>query len=174
MVFLSMRYRPNAALILLNDEGKILLGERSDAPGSWQFPQGGAKVGEALEQTLVREAREEIGLRAEAYEMIEGYGPYRYQFPPKVKKQNFIGQEQVYFLSRLRPGFALREGPVKSREFSRVRWIAPSDFQIEWVAEFKREVYRSVFREILGVELSSPDPTAPSTKAPANEGSPTP
>jgi putative (di)nucleoside polyphosphate hydrolase len=149
-----MRYRPNAALILLNDRGEILLGERSDAEGSWQFPQGGAKNGETLERTLLREAREEIGLRAEAFEMLESHGPYRYQFPRGIKKNGYIGQEQMYFLSRLRPGFRLPAGPVDSPEFRRIQWMAPTDFQLDWVAEFKREVYRCVFREVLGVELT--------------------
>jgi putative (di)nucleoside polyphosphate hydrolase len=154
-----MRYRPNAALILLNDAGEILLGERTDAPGSWQFPQGGAKKGEPLTHTLIREVREEIGLRAEAFEVLASHGPYRYQFPRGIKKNNCIGQEQMYFLSRLNPGFRLPGGPVTSREFRRIRWVAPSAFHITWVAEFKREVYRCVFHEALGVDLPTNMPT---------------
>lgn len=154
---LSMRYRPNAALILLNDQGEILLGERLDTQDSWQFPQGGAKRGEPLDRALVRETREEIGLRAEAFEMIERHGPFRYQFPGGLKKNGCIGQEQIYFLSRLRPGYHLPAGPIDSPEFRRLRWIFPADFQLDWVADFKREVYRCVFHEVFGVELPLPE-----------------
>ena len=154
--FSPMRYRLNVALILWNDQGEILLGERRDVAGSWQFPQGGAKAGETLEGALRREAEEEIGLREETFEILQSHGPYRYLFPRRMKKRGFVGQEQTYFLARLRPGCHLPEGPIKSPEFRQVRWIAPRQFELQWVADFKREVYRSVFQEILGVELALP------------------
>ena len=40
-------YRPNAAIILRNSSGEILVCERSDWWGCWQFPQGGVKKGES-------------------------------------------------------------------------------------------------------------------------------
>src|SRR5438067_8221410 len=56
------RYRLNVAAILQNREGKILVCERADATGAWQFPQGGVDEGETLEAALARELVEEIGL----------------------------------------------------------------------------------------------------------------
>ena len=55
-----MKYRLNVAAILRNGAGKILIGERKDRSGAWQFPQGGVDEGETLAQALVRELREEI------------------------------------------------------------------------------------------------------------------
>lgn len=146
-------YRPNVALILENQAGEILIAERSDVPGSWQFPQGGADRGESAGETLIREMEEELSLPASAYEVLECRGPYRYDFPPGRVKEGFLGQEQTYFRARLRRPEVLPEGPVQSPEFRAVRWIKPSEFLLSWVADFKREVYRQVFRDFWGIEL---------------------
>ena len=52
---MTKRYRPNVAAIIRRPDGRVLLGERSDFPGSWQFPQGGIDPGEAPEQAVRRE-----------------------------------------------------------------------------------------------------------------------
>ena len=48
-------YRENVAAILRNRRGEILVCERLDHAGAWQFPQGGIDAGETPEQALVRE-----------------------------------------------------------------------------------------------------------------------
>ncbi len=50
------------AVALIRDErGRVLLQKRSDF-GVWGFPGGTQEIGESIEQTLVREVREEVGL----------------------------------------------------------------------------------------------------------------
>jgi putative (di)nucleoside polyphosphate hydrolase len=144
-------YRPNVALILQNAEGKVLVAERSDVPGSWQFPQGGAAAGESPGETLIREMEEELALPPSAYEVVESRGPYRYEFPPGKIKEGYCGQEQTYFRALLRRADLLPDGPVSSPEFRAVRWLFPAEFSLRWVAEFKREVYRQVFRDFWGI-----------------------
>lgn len=144
-------YRPNVAMILQNAEGQVLIGERKDVEGCWQFPQGGAKKGEGLREALKREVEEEIGLLAGSYEVIEERGGYRYLFPVGRKKEGFCGQEQTYFRAILRDEEALEVGEIESPEFRVLRWIAPGDFRLEWVSDFKREVYRRVFADFFGV-----------------------
>ncbi len=56
----TLVYRPNIAFILENPVGQVLIGERRDIPGSWQFPQGGVAETESLEEALHREVEEEI------------------------------------------------------------------------------------------------------------------
>ena len=46
----------------MNAEGFILVAERSNIRGAWQFPQGGVDPGEGLEEALFREIEEEIGV----------------------------------------------------------------------------------------------------------------
>jgi putative (di)nucleoside polyphosphate hydrolase len=158
MMPLMPSFRPNVALILENAAAEILLGERSDVAGAWQFPQGGAKKGESPGETLVREMEEELSLPASAYEVLECRGPYRYIYPTGKIKEGFGGQEQTYFRARLRRPELLPAGPVHSPEFRAVRWIAPSAFDLRWVPPFKQEVYRQVFRDFWSIELALPEP----------------
>jgi putative (di)nucleoside polyphosphate hydrolase len=149
-------YRPNVAAIIRRTDNKILVGERSDNPGSWQFPQGGIKSGETPEQALERELLEEIGLPGGSYRIIERKEPYRYLFDKGRKKEGFDGQEQIYFLVELLPGYQPKH-ETSEPEFRALRWIVPSEFDIEWVAPFKREVYTQVLSLFFGVQTSVND-----------------
>lgn len=51
--------------IIRNDEGKVLVvrrGPQMDNAGKWEFPGGKIKTGESLEDCLIREIREELGI----------------------------------------------------------------------------------------------------------------
>ena len=150
------RFRPNVAAILQAEDGRILVGERSDVPGAWQFPQGGGNEGEDCRKALARELEEEIGLRPDRYEILASRTGYRYLFPEGVRKKGgWEGQEQTYFLCRYRGEGRLEEFRLdgEDQEFSRVKWIQPESFQLCWVPEFKRQVYDQVFLDLLGVNL---------------------
>src|SRR5207237_1000913 len=54
-----MSYRHGVVAVVRNPDGLLLIGERSDLPGTWQFPQGGRMPGETPEETLARELTEE-------------------------------------------------------------------------------------------------------------------
>ncbi len=148
------RYRPNVAAILQRPDGKILLGQRADFSDSWQFPQGGIDPGESAEAALTREVLEETGLTADAYTVAGKSGPYRYEIPKPARRKNFVGQEQVYFLCHLHemaPEINLTGGPHP--EFLSTRWIEPHDLPLGAVPPMKREVYRQVMMDLLGVGL---------------------
>lgn len=55
----------NAVMIVIEDNGKFLLGKRADwkskAPGYWCPISGHIEPGESEEEAVVREAREELG-----------------------------------------------------------------------------------------------------------------
>ena len=53
-------FRANVGIILMHHD-QVFLGRRTGGRG-WQFPQGGVRRGESLEQALYRELEEEIGL----------------------------------------------------------------------------------------------------------------
>jgi len=144
---------------MVNQEGLLLVCERLLTPGAWQFPQGGVDSGEDSDVAVSREIEEEIGLKPEHYEVEESKGGYRYDYPPDVlknrpaRKAHFIGQEQRYYLCRLKsdaPEVNLMQEP---REFGQAKWIQPGDFELEWLPEFKKETYQTVLQDFFGVDL---------------------
>ncbi|ALJ56392.1 RNA pyrophosphohydrolase [Candidatus Xiphinematobacter sp. Idaho Grape] len=147
-------YRANVALILENTDGKILIGERSDIAGSWQFPQGGVRHGESLEEALYREVEEEVLLLPYLYRIHQSKGPYHYRFPKTWRKGKIIGQRQHYFHALLlSERTSLKMGDT-SGEFRSLRWIDPDEFQLKWLHPMKWEVYIRVFRDFFNMKLS--------------------
>ncbi len=153
---LMASYRPNVAAIIQRLDGLILICERIDYPGSWQFPQGGKKSFESKRQALSREVEEEVGLRPDFYTVEREQGPYRYNYPIRRGRRRYDGQEQTYFLLRLKSVEAENEIDVESasdQEFRAFRWINPGEFQLEWLPPIKQEVYASVFQDFFGIPL---------------------
>jgi putative (di)nucleoside polyphosphate hydrolase len=149
----SLRYRPNVGAIIKKPDGKILIGERFNVSGAWQFPQGGVKKSERALEALARELKEEVSLEPAHYRIIQSNGPYRYLFPGGRTKEGFNGQEQTYFLVELTGPDSSIEVGTEQPEFRRVRWIEPSEFQLGWVPRFKQDVYRQVFSDFFGIHL---------------------
>jgi putative (di)nucleoside polyphosphate hydrolase len=149
----SAKFRPNVAAIIRRSDGRILVGERSDQPDCWQFPQGGIKISETPEEALKRELREEISLPPDCYRVTERRGPYCYLFPPGRKKEGFDGQEQIYFLVDLLPSHFEPSPHTPDPEFRTIRWIWPREYQISWIPAFKHEVYRQVMADFFQVRL---------------------
>ena len=145
-------YRLNAAAILQRTDGRILICERLREPGSWQFAQGGVDPGETMEQALVREMEEELSLQPGDYLVITRKGPYRYLFGRGRKKKGFDGQEQTYFLTLMTCPETKINVRTPHQEFQRARWIHPEEFDLCWLPDFKREVYRAVLFDFFGVE----------------------
>ncbi|MBG7607096.1 MAG: RNA pyrophosphohydrolase [Verrucomicrobia bacterium] len=156
-----VRYRPNVAALMVNEDGNLLICERSTMSGAWQFPQGGVDDGESMEEGLFREVSEEIGLKREHYEVLEKREGYRYLYPPdvrakKIKKHGNHGQEQTYFLCKLKteaPAIDVHQSPP---EFCAYRWIQPDEFDLDWLPAFKHEVYSAVMNDFFGVILKPP------------------
>ena len=57
----------NVSVIILNERGQVLLGQRRSGlfAGSWGLPGGKVDLGETLQQAAVRETLEETGLTVE-------------------------------------------------------------------------------------------------------------
>ncbi len=150
---IEIKYRANVAAILRNSAGKILICERLGLPGAWQFPQGGIDAGETPEQALTRELWEEIGVVPESFRIVAQRGPYRYSFGSGRSKKGFQGKEQTYFLCDFTHPDAGIIVQTAHPEFQAFRWVDPREFQLDWLPEMKREVYRAVFADFFAVKI---------------------
>lgn len=144
---MEKRYRPNVAAILQRPDGLVLIGQRSDHPDSWQFPQGGVDHGETPEDAVRREILEEIAVPPEAYRIVARSGPYRYDFPDGPDRRGFCGQEQHYFLCAIHDtGEPSIDLGAACGEFIAVRWVPVENFPVDLAPPMKRAVYRKVLQ----------------------------
>ena len=142
------KYRPNVAIIVLAPtypfECKLLVAQRSDIKGAWQFPQGGIDEGESPKEAMYRELKEEIGTND--VEIIAQYPQWlSYDFPENVaKKMKFDGQSQKYFLVRLKPGAKIDINTPKP-EFNDFSFVKVEEIN-KIVNSFKKPVYTKVIK----------------------------
>ncbi len=148
-----MKYRSSVAAILRNVHGKILVCERVNEAQAWQFPQGSVDDGETYEEALGREILEEIGVQLTAYRVVLRKGPFFYEFGDGRTKRGYHGKEQIYFLCDFRGEDSEINVATEHPEFRAFQWIRPGDFQIAWLPEMKREVYRTVLAEFFDVKI---------------------
>ena len=168
----AKNWRLNAAAIIMDAEGCVLLGKDSGRNPYWHFPQGGVIKHESIEQTLAREVWEEVGLRPTEYTIVSRLSGLRYKYPSGNRKvTRWIGQEQTYFLVRCktrRPKTDLHRSP----EFSKTKWIPLQNLKLEMFPKFKRKVIKNALQQFFGpgfpskhaaVKTSSPSSPSSST-----------
>jgi putative (di)nucleoside polyphosphate hydrolase len=145
-------FRANVGIVLSDDFGRVFLGRRVGNKG-WQFPQGGIRWGESVEQAMYRELLEEIGLQAEQVEVLGVTRRWlRYRLPRQFIRHDqqplCIGQKQRWYLLRSRePTPAVRFDTTGEPEFADWRW---ADFwePVREVIHFKRRVYVLALHEL--------------------------
>lgn len=148
-------YRPNIGIILSNAQGQVFWARRCGQDG-WQFPQGGIKRKETIEQALYRELEEEVGLLPDDVQVIGRTRDWlRYDIPAHYRRASthptqvqFRGQKQIWFLLRLVGSeSAVRLDASQAPEFDAWRWV---DYwsPLEQIVDFKRQVYRLALTEL--------------------------
>jgi len=93
--------RPNVCLLVFNKAGKLLLAERAGKGGRWQFPQGGAEPGLTLEENVVKEVGEELGIKPKQIGRIiklKCTHEYDWDKPPAYARNIWRGQSQTFWL----------------------------------------------------------------------------
>lgn len=142
-------YRPCVGIFLLDAGGRVFVGERLDAPGAWQMPQGGIDPGETPLVAGRRELLEEIG--TDRAELLQESAVWRaYDLPPEIARRKwggrFKGQTQRWLAMR----FTGRDEDIRldahDPEFGAWRWVDPARLP-ELIVPFKRAVYESVAAE---------------------------
>lgn len=142
-------FRPNVAAIVLSakypQKCEILIASRIDIENAWQFPQGGIDKGETENEALLRELKEEIG--TDNIEVIAKYPKkVSYEFPPDIaeKMKPYDGQEQTYFLVKLKKGAKININ-TEIPEFSDYKFVGTKNIY-EYITFFKRTVYKQVLK----------------------------
>ncbi len=159
-------FRANVGIVLMRGDGGVFLGRRTGGKG-WQFPQGGMRAGESLEQALYRELHEEIGLAAPDVELVGRTTRWlRYRLPSRYVRRDrlplCIGQKQRWFLLRLRHEVETFDfaRTAEAPEFDTWRWV---DFwePAREVIYFKRKVYRRALSELAPLAFPAGQPAFP-------------
>lgn len=93
-VTVAMAYKtPVSVLVLIHTRDlRVLLLERADKPGFWQSVTGSLEANESPHDAAIREVREETGLNAGCYELVdwqmhnvyEIYPHWRHRYPPGI------------------------------------------------------------------------------------------
>jgi ADP-ribose pyrophosphatase YjhB (NUDIX family) len=111
---------PSANVVVVNDEGKVLLIRRSDND-NWALPGGAMDLGESLPDAAVRETAEETGVDVEITGLVGIYTDPRHVI--LYTSNNEVRQEfSVVFTARPVGGSL-----ATSAESTEVRWVPPDD-----------------------------------------------
>jgi putative (di)nucleoside polyphosphate hydrolase len=163
-------FRANVGMILTNGDGVVLLAGRVGQDG-WQFPQGGMRAGELLEEAMYRELQEEVGLGAQDVDILGVTRDWlSYRLPERYVRRDStpvcIGQKQRWFLLLLRSqAQRVRFDTTTTPEFDRWRWV-PYWEPVSAVIHFKRQVYAAALREL--APLIFPDGAPPQPNWPTD------
>ena len=163
----SQGFRANVGIVLMRDNGEVFLGQRTGGRG-WQFPQGGVRQGEPLEQALFRELQEEIGLERQHVDLVASTADWiRYRLPKRYVRRGrgptCIGQKQRWFLLRLAV-------PEADADFSFTHTTEPEFDGWRWanywepvreVIYFKRPVYVRMLTELAPTAFPGGPPPLP-------------
>ncbi len=144
--------RPNVCMLLYNQKGKLFLGERFGEPGHWQFPQGGAEPRYTLRENVIRELREELGLKRRLIGKItklKSTHKYEWRTPPRYARKKWRGQKQTFWLVE----FVGADSDIdltshNEQEFGGWRWCSATEVKRR-AATFRRAGYLGPLREFL-------------------------
>jgi putative (di)nucleoside polyphosphate hydrolase len=136
-------YRDCVVAVIRNQKGQVLAGERADAKGAWQLPQGGVDAGESADEALFRELREEIGTdRLQVVRKLPEL--IRYDFPAELDSgpaRNYCGQQQTWYLLELLPD-GVPNLAISDGEFQDIQWMQPEAL-VRGIVPWKQEAYRA-------------------------------
>lgn len=139
-------YRKNVGMVVFNSRGEVLVGERLNFLGSWQFPQGGIDDDEDPIKAAMRELYEEVGI--DSGKIVTEYPDWiPYDFPENLPLnrhlQKYRGQLQKWFLIYWDGEADQYHLDIHEREFGTVRFI-PIENTLNTVVPFKKDVYYKI------------------------------
>ena len=146
----KLPYRPCVGVVLINGQGRVFAGQRSDMTDpAWQMPQGGIDKGETVTEAALRELREETGVASDHVTVLgETKDWLPYDLPAHVLpyRGKYRGQTQKWVLMRLVAGDEVIDLDHEDVEFSAWRWMTAAEL-LSQIVEFKRPIYEAVLGE---------------------------
>ena len=148
----SQGFRYNVGIVICNNHGQLLWAKRIKQ-SAWQFPQGGIREAETLEQAMYRELKEEVGLNERDVKVLYKTTNWlHYRLPNSFiryhKDPLCIGQKQKWFLLSLESDDSqVKLSNSVDPEFDDWCWVNYW-YPIKKVIEFKRDVYRKALTEL--------------------------
>jgi putative (di)nucleoside polyphosphate hydrolase len=142
----ALPYRPAVGVMLLNRDGKALVGQRLDSTlEAWQLPQGGLDEGETPEAGAYRELEEETGIPARLVEIVARCPTELYYDLPddlvgKMWHGRWRGQRQTWFLARFLGQDEDVDIATAEPEFRAWKWAEPTELPA-MIVPFKKELY---------------------------------
>lgn len=145
-------YRPNVAMIVINNDNKVLICRRRNTQ-TWQFPQGGIDPNENIQEAMYRELYEEVGLSKEDVNIIgKSKKTITYDIPitlrSKVLGGKFKGQDQKWFLLKtIKDDLKINLNNEMIPEFEEFEWVSYWR-SLDRIIDFKKEAYRQALTEL--------------------------
>src|SRR4029450_8862729 len=133
--------------MIINDQGHVLVIERTDIAGAWQMPQGGLEDDEDPLDGAYREVAEETGVEKANLEFVKACRELLvYELPRDARsKKTGRGQVLYWFLFRF-VGDQQRSG-TRTRESRGWRWM-PFDRVVDGVTSFRKPMYERLAHEV--------------------------
>lgn len=131
--------RPNVCMLIHNRDGQIFLGQRLGELGVWQLPQGGVDRSYPLEENVIREVHEELGVERERIRVVRRLeATHEYQFikTPEYYAGKWRGQSQTFWIVEYLGSDAEIDLDRFEPEFSAWRWASVEE--VRQLAEPKR------------------------------------
>ena len=117
-----MKYRRAVFVVVYTIEDnkiKYLILKRKLHWKGWEFPKGGFEKNESARNVVIREVKEETGLKPLSVRKFDFSG--RYKYPRKFSdRKDFEGQSFVLYSAEVKKG----KVKVDGREHSKAKWMS--------------------------------------------------
>lgn len=128
-----------ASIICVDDEGRILMGKRSDNH-MWGYSGGSVEIDECVEDCAKRELYEEMGLIADEMELFYiNSGPETHYIYPNGDEVSNV--EIIYICRKWHGDIKMQDG-----EMEEIRFFLPNEIDLDLISPPIRPVIREYLK----------------------------